>query len=141
MPRARVSLSVAGQSSLSVQTARSGRQWSRNRRTQGTTSTGEYWCRQFSGRRSARNCAEVTVPVVTRQCTSGRAWVSRRSISRSDAASPTLAAWNQTSCPSGRGRLASPIRSPNRSGSSLPSARRRSSTLRTTLAARRDSAR
>ena len=71
MPRAWVSVSIAGQSSLSVQTARSGRQWSRKRRTQGSTSMGTYWCRQFSGSRSARNCAEVTVPVVTRQLSLG----------------------------------------------------------------------
>ena len=122
MPRAQVSRSVAGQSSLSVQTAASGRQWSRKLLTQGSTSSVEYWWMQFSGSRSARKCAEVTVPVVTRQVTSGRACSSRRSISRSEAASPTLAAWNQTSLPAGRGTLASPIRSPRRAASSLPSA-------------------
>ena len=92
MPRASVSQSVAGQSSLSVQTATSGRQWSRNACTQGSTSSVANWWMQRSGSRSARNCAEVIVPVVTRQVSAGRACVSRRSISRSDAASPTLAA-------------------------------------------------
>ncbi len=141
MPRASVSTSVAGQSSLSVQTATSGRQWSRKPRTQGSTSSVANWWMQCSGSRSAMNCAEVMVPVVTRQLTSGRAWVSRRSISSSDAASPTLAAWNQTSLPSGRGSPACPMRSPSRSASSLPSARRRSSVRRATPPPRRDAAR
>ncbi len=141
MPRLCASLSIAGQSSLSVQTATSGRQWSRKRRTQGSTSTGANWCRQPSGRRSARNCADVTVPVVTRQVISGRACRSRRSISSSDAASPTLAAWNQTSRPSGRGSPASPIRSPSRAPSSLPAACRRSSSRRATPPPRREAAR
>ena len=66
---------MAGQSSLSVQTATSGRQWSRNARTQGRTSTVANWWMQRSGSRSARNCAEVTVPVVTRQVSAGRACV------------------------------------------------------------------
>ena len=35
--------------------------------TQGTTSIGAYWWMQVSGSRSARNSAEVTVTVVTRQ--------------------------------------------------------------------------
>ena len=141
MPRAWVSQSIAGQSSLSVQTARSGRQWSRKRRTQGSTSIGAYWWMQVSGSRSARNCAEVTVTVVTRQVSSGRVCCSRRKSSISDAASPTLAAWNQASCPSGRGRPASPIRSPSRAASSLPSACRRSSARRATPADRREAAR
>ena len=121
MPRSQVSQSIAGQSSLSVQTATSGRQWSRKRRTHGTTSTGTNWWMQFSGRRSATNWAEVTVTVVTRQVSVGCACCRRRKSSSSDAASPTLAAWNQTSCPSGRGTAVSPMRSPRRSASSLPS--------------------
>ena len=103
MPRSQVSQSIAGQISLSVHTATSGRQWSRKRRTHGTTSSGTNWWMQFSGSRSATKCAEVTVTVVTRQVSVGRACCSRRKSSSSDAASPTLAAWNQTSWPSGRG--------------------------------------
>ena len=82
--------------------------------------------------------AEVTVTVVTRQVRSGRSSVSRRRSSSSEADSPTLAAWNQTSRPGGRGSPAMPRRSSIRSGCSLPSACRRRSRLSASGARRRD---
>ena len=109
--------------------------------TQGTTSIGAYWWMQPSGIRSAMTRAEVTVTVVTRQVSSGRACCSRRKSSSSDTDSPTLAAWNQASWPPGRGSPASPMRSPSRAASSLPAATRRSSAWRAKPPARRDSAR
>jgi hypothetical protein len=89
-----------GQNSLSHQTARSGRQWSRNAVTKARASSGIYWWIAPSGRRSAMTPAEVTVPVVTRTVIS-RSSRMRRISSSSARLSPTLAAWNQMRGPSG----------------------------------------
>ena len=64
-----------------------------------------------SGSRRPISSAEVTVPVVISTVKSG-ALSSRRPIStRTEFASPTLAAWIQASGPSGRVREAMPNRS------------------------------
>nr|WP_236638240.1 hypothetical protein [Mangrovicoccus ximenensis] len=141
MPRASVSVISAGQNSLSVQTARSGCQCARKRRTKGTTSSGMNWCTVRGGIRAARSSAEVTVPVVTRKFSAGSCIPSRLITSRIDRLSPTEAAWNQISGPSGRGSEAWPSRSARRAGSSLPRASRFCSWRRPQPSALRENAR
>ena len=95
MLRAAVSRMSFGQISDSVNTARSGRQWSRKRAAYSGASSGTYWCTARGPRRRSARPAEVTVPVVSRKLRSGRALPSA-SISGSTAlVSPTLAACTQ----------------------------------------------
>ena len=127
MPRAAVSSSRFGHNSDSTQIARLGCQYLRKRRTQAGRSTGTNWCRARFGRRSPIRLADVTVPVVIRILSVGRSRVSRPISTRTDCASPMLAAWSHSSGPSGRCSEATPRRSSMRAGSSLPRAMRRRS--------------
>jgi hypothetical protein len=80
-----------GQSSDSISSPRSGRQWSRNRPTSVGRSIGMYWWITPSGRRSASSLAEVTVPVVTSRLSPGQASRTRPISGRAESDSPTLA--------------------------------------------------
>ncbi len=90
--RSPISLSRLGQNSDSTHSTRSGRQWSRKRRTQPIRSTGWYWCRTPAGSRLAMMPAEVTVPVVTSSDNPGRSCISRSIRDSMESDSPTLAA-------------------------------------------------
>ncbi len=108
MSRAFVSSTRLGQISDSTSTARSGRQCCKKRCTKPWLSSGTYWCSTPFGSRVRASRAEVTVAVVSSMRSSGRS-AAMVSITGSAAlASPTLAAWNQTRKPGGRGELAMP---------------------------------
>ena len=136
-----VATSVAGQSSLSIRAARSGRQCARNRVTKAQASSGANWWRAVGGISGATIRAEVSVPVVSRNCSPGRAAPMRAISASAASASPTLAPCSHTSGPSGRGRPGRPMRSPSRALSSLPRAARRASKSRASGAASREAAR
>ena len=114
MLRADVARISDGQISDSVNTARSGRQWSRKRAAYSGASSGTYWCTARGPRRRSARPAEVTVPVVSRKLRSGRALPSASITGSTAFVSPTLAACTQHSTPLGRAMVAWPRRSPRR---------------------------
>ena len=114
-PVARVSASITGQSSLSTKIAAEGRQCARKRDTGAGASSGANWCCVRGGRRRPISSAEVAVPEVMRKFSRGIRSPMREIRVRTERLSPTLAAWNQASGPSGRAALASPRRSRIRS--------------------------
>lgn len=130
MPLRRVSVSSVGQNSDSTQIAKLGRQWLRKRRTAPGESIGTYWCTAPAGRRSSRIAAAVRVTVVKSTELAGERCTSALTKGRTEVASPTLAAWNQTRWPTGRDKPGWPNLSPIRAASSRPSRARRCKRIR-----------